>query len=353
MEYLLVNMARNRDATRFDYRAAYVVDIPNPVVPELEALGVPCTRLGTGHSADPRWIADLRALVRDERIDIVHIHSPQTAAAARPALLTMRHRPRILYTEHNSWSSYRFPTRILNAATYVLNDDQIAVSDDVVSSIGTPLRNRTEPIIHGIDRDALRRTAAALPDPRVELGISEDTAVIVAVANLKSQKAYGVMLDAARELIDGRHDVVFLSVGQGPLRAELEARRDALGLADRFRFLGYRSDVAALLATADLFTLSSEFEGLPVAVMEAMSLGVPVVATAVGGIPSAVDDGTTGRLVPAGDSRALAAAYRDVLDDDERRAAMVAASLERSAMFDAAAVTATIEERYDRLMGRK
>jgi hypothetical protein len=118
MERLLVTHARVGDHNRFRYFAGYLVDRPFTVVPELEALGVRCTRFGNGHDPDIRWARQLRRFVRHHRIDVVHIHSPMVAAVARPALSLMRApRPALVYTEHNSWASYSLPTRVANAVT--------------------------------------------------------------------------------------------------------------------------------------------------------------------------------------------------------------------------------------------
>ena len=126
------------------------------------------------------------------------------------------------------------------------------------------------------------------------------------------------MLAAARLLVDAGEPIHCVSIGQGPLAKQLEQERDGLGLAERFWFLGYREDPIRVLVAADVFCLSSRFEGLPIALLEAMAAGLPVVATRVGGMPSVVTDGREGRLVPAGDPAALAAALAELRDPDLR-----------------------------------
>lgn len=348
MEGLLVTHARLGDRDAFSYRAAYVVERPNSVVPRLEALGVPCTPLGGGRFGPLSWAARLRQLVREHGIDVVHTHSPSVAAIARVALRTLRHRPRLVYTEHNSWYSYALPTRILNAATYPLDDDQFSVSAAAVESMPAPFRRRITVLTHGIDLDAVRAAGSERDAVRAELEIADDELMLLTVANLRTEKAYDVLLDAAAMLADSTPPLRFVSVGQGPLADELESRRRALGLGGRFRFLGFRDDVPRLLAGADLFVLSSRSEGLPLGLMEAFAAGVAPVVTAVGGMPDHVLDGRTGRLVEPGSPEALAAAIRSVATDPDLRRRLAEGAAGAATAFDAAAPVAVLEAAYRR-----
>lgn len=345
MERLLVHHARFADRDRFEYQAAYLVDRPDSVVGELEAVGVKCTRLTDGSSADPRWLLRLRDLVRSERIDVVHAHSPQPAAMARPMLRAMRPAPALVYTEHNTWDCYGAPTRVLNAATYPLDRAQFAVSRDAADSVPNALSRRVEVLTHGIDREQLE-TAASSGDVRSSLGIGPDTLVVTTVAHLRTEKAHEVLLEAAAEVLSGHDDVVFLCVGHGPRSDELAALARQLGVADKVQFLGFRDDVPAILAASDVFCLSSHQEGLPLAYMEASTLGVPSVVTAVGGLVDHVQDGVNGFLVPPAQPAALATALSRVLDDTELRSTMSAGAAVSAVAFDARTSVATQEAAY-------
>ena len=148
------------------------------------------------------------------------------------------------------------------------------------------------------------RHGAALDPPQSRgLCIASGELVIATIANFRAQKDYPNLLAAARILIDRGVAARIVAVGQGPLEAEMRALHDELDLGDRVLLLGQRDDAMRVLAACDVFTLASDNEGLPVSIMEALALGLPVVATAVGGIPEAITDGVEGLLVPAEPAR--------------------------------------------------
>jgi glycosyltransferase involved in cell wall biosynthesis len=130
----------------------------------------------------------------------------------------------------------------------------------------------------------------------------------------------------------------------------MRALHARLGLGDRVLLLGQRDDAVRVLAACDIFTMASDNEGLPVALMEALALGLPVAATAVGGIPEAVTDGVEGLLVPPGQPEALADAIATITDDDERRARMAAAACLAGERFDIRVAATRIEQIYRELM---
>lgn len=346
MERLLLSQARFTDPSRFAVQAAYLRPDKHHLVPELAELGVPAHCLDGASPYDLRWALRLRALLQRQRIRIVHVHSPLVAAIARIVARTVRPRVKVVYTEHNMWPSYDAPTRWANRLTYALDDAHVAVSDEVRSSVDRGPRRRLETLIHGIDVEAVRAQSTTRAATRAELGIAADTFVIGIVANFRSEKAYPDLLAAAAIVLDHCPHVQFLSIGQGPLEAQITAERDRLGIGERFRFLGYRPDARRVMAAFDLFTLSSHFEGLPVSLMEARALGLPVVVTAVGGLTAHVHDGIDGLLVPPAQPSLLAAALERVVGDAELRAALAAASAATADAFDARVATTRIEEIY-------
>ena len=138
-----------------------------------------------------------------------------------------------------------------------------------------------------------------LSAPPERLGLDDDARLVVSVGRLTEQKGFDLLLDVAAEL----RETHFYVVGEGPLASSLQAGIEGRGLGARLRLLGRREDVPSLLAGANVLAMPSRFEGLPIAALEAMSLGKPVVGTRVCGLTEAVVDGSTGRLVPEGDAR--------------------------------------------------
>ena len=347
-EHLLLNAARVRDREAFDYEAAYLLPWKDALVERLEAEGVRTHLLDASDPRDPRWIRRLRSLVQERRVDVVHLHSPLVAGLARPMLRTLpsRTRPAVVSTEHNVWSSHDRWTRRLNELTMPLGDRWLAVSEQVRESVPSRFRSRLEVVVHGLvieDAEQFRGDRDAI---RAELGLRADEVVAVTVANLRRQKAYPDLLRAAKRVTDAHPEVVFLAVGQGPLEDELRALHATLGLGDRFRFLGYRPDALRVAAGADIFVLASHYEGYPVAVMEAIALGLPVVATRAGAVADAVVDGDDRYLVDPGDTDRLAAMVMKLVGDSDLRKAMGARALLRAGAYDIRHAVRRTEEIY-------
>lgn len=333
-EQLLLLAAGAIDRDRFTYRLAYVRPDKTHLVPEFEALGLVPERLGERTPGRLGWLTDLRRAMAGA--DVVHAHSPVLASVARLLARTLprSHRPAVVVTEHNEWSSHRLPTRLLNGLTTPLDAHHWAVSDQVRDTMWPSRRQRYEVLIHGIDTEAVPAAPDARARLRAELGVADDEVLSLTVANLRKNKDYPNLLRAARRAVDAEPRLRFAAVGQGPLADEVATLHAELGLGDRFQLLGFRRDVHELMAAADIFTLGSAHEGLPVAVMEAFAAGLPVVATEVGGLPHQVRQGVEGLLVPPGHDAALADALVAVARDDDRRAAMAEAARARASDYD-------------------
>jgi len=351
-ERLLVDMVARGDHAAFDYEVAYVLASEDGLVPALTSAGTPVHCLGARRNADLRWTTALRRLLVDGHYDVVHFHLPYTASVGRLVVrsLPASIRPAIVYTEHSLWNKMAVLVRCLNRATIGLDQSLIVVSQAAYEALPDALQPRARVIVHGVDlsRSAalIARRAELRAEVRDELGIPAGELLVLTVANLRPEKGYDVLLDAAH-LADARGlPLRFVAVGRGPLEQELEARRQALGLEDRFRFLGERDDVLRLLAGADVFVLPSHQEGLPVTLMEATSMGLPIVATAVGGVPQVIEDGVDGLVVPPGRPEAVVDALAELSDDADLRARLGAAARVKSAIFDVASASHEVEAIY-------
>ncbi|HTZ10133.1 MAG TPA: glycosyltransferase [Acidimicrobiales bacterium] len=357
-ERLLVDMLAVRDRERFDYEVAYVTAAQGALAGAVEGLGVPVHPLGAGASADVRWTARLRSLLGAGHYDVVHAHLPYTAAFGRLAALSLgRRRPVLLYTEHSLWSKAAVLTKALNRLTVGLDDGLVVVSEAARQALPPALRDRARVVVHGIDRTRFALPAderhALRAAVRSELGAGDDDVVALTVANLRTEKGYDVLVAAAPVALAAAPSLRFVWVGRGPLQDEVASAAAAPALGGRARFLGPRPDAARLMAAADLFVLPSHQEGLPVALMEAMSAGLPVVATTVGGVPGVVRHEGEGLLVAPGRPDELAAAVARVAGDAELRGRLAAASAARSALFDVRESARAIEAVYDELLAAR
>lgn len=332
-ERLLVSMAGATDPAVATCEVAYVLDRKQHLVAELETAGWRTHLLAGGRGmADPRWIGRLLRLAR--RFDVVHLHSPAVAAIARPMLRAVVPRVRLVSTEHNVWTSHARPTRVLNGLTAALDHRRLAVSEGVRASMWARLRPGCEVLEHGVPLAALRARRGERAQARATLGVTDDDVLVVTVANLRAQKDYPNLFAAAAAAIGREPRLRFVAIGQGPLEAELRTALAALGLGDRFTMLGYHPDPPAIVAGADLFTLGSRHEGLPIALVEAMAMGVAPVATAVGGVAEIVTDGRDGLLVPSRDPHALADALVRLAQDPAERQRLAEGASTRAADHD-------------------
>jgi glycosyltransferase involved in cell wall biosynthesis len=185
---------------------------------------------------------------------------------------------------------------------------------------------------------------------REELGIPSDAPVVGTVANFKTHKRLDRLLFAAERVRDEVPDVRFILVGQGPLEGELRRLANERGLNDIVIFTGFREDAPRVASTFDVFALSSEHEGLSIALVEALALGRPSVVPRVGGLAEVIEDKKQGILVPDGDVSSLANGITRLLRDPTLRAEMGEAGRARARIFDIRRAVARMEEVYQELL---
>lgn len=197
---------------------------------------------------------------------------------------------------------------LLDHLTAGLSDRVVFNSEEIIDFAVAKEGVKREQVVfipNGIDIEP-KSSPDAGPMVRTRLGISAEAPVIGFVARLYPQKGHACLLSAFGEVLHECPETVLLVVGDGPLRSELEAQASALNIDRSVRFLGERSDLADVLDALDLYVQASLWEGMSIALMQAMLCEIPVVATSVDGTVEIIDDGVTGFLVKPGDSEALA-----------------------------------------------
>ena len=353
-ERLLVDCASLIDRDRFDIEVAYVLAAEDALVPELRAASVPVHCLARGDQADLTWVLNLRRLVSRRRYDLVHTHAPLPAAVAR--IVLARPRPKMVHTEHNLWTRYHRATYWANALTYSRNDHVVAVSEAVAASID-PRRTRRggqetpiEVLHHGIKLSAADSDDQARLTARRELQLPPHVPVVGTVGNLTAKKDQACLLNAFHLLRARWPDARLVIIGAGVLEDQLRRQSRSLGDDDRTIFTGSRPDVEALLPAFDVFALTSQFEGLPISLLEAMAAGIPAVVSPVGGITEVVTDGLEGWFAPVGDARAFADRLSQMFSDPDLRQSMGATARKRSEEFDITPAVRRLEQIYDEVL---
>lgn len=298
---LLVENLRFADRDRFDYTYGYFLPWKSAMVASLKDQHAEVTCFDRRNGASIVLAArDVAGRLEQSGADLVHCHLPIAGVVGRLAA-RMRGIP-VVYTEHNRMERYHPLTRRMNLLTWRWQERAIAVSAEVASSIHDHAGDRVpvDVVLNGIDTDRFERSRVDATLVRTDLGIPASAPVVGTVAVFRTQKRLDDWLSAARELLNNHPDAHFVLVGDGPLREELVLRARDLGLQDRVHFPGLLEDVRAYLAAMDVFMISSMFEGLPLALLESMSMECGVVATTVGGIPEVVRHGENGFLVEPG-----------------------------------------------------
>lgn len=344
LENGVVNVVNGLDPTRFRStvcclrrRGAFAARITAPGATVIEA-GVPA-----GNSL--RGLLRLARILRRSQPCLVHTRNAEAflygALAARLAGVEV-----LVHSEHGR--TFDDAPRRLLAQRWLSRFAQriFAVSaqlrEDLARYVGIPAA-RIDVLHNGVDLERFRGGDAAAA--RARLGVAAGALVVGSVGRLARVKDYDLLLRAVAALGDPRVHAVL--VGDGPERAALQARADALGLADRVHFTGHRDDVAALLPGFDLFVLPSLSEGQSNTLLEAMAAGLPVVVSDAGGNPEIVRDGQDGRVFPAGDLPGCVQAIATLLADGALRARLAQAGAGRAReQFGLPAMIARYQQYY-------
>jgi glycosyltransferase involved in cell wall biosynthesis len=351
-EHMGVYLMRSLNRARFEVEAVSLYD---PWGTDLEKMlaeaGVTVSYLGKKRGPDFRMYPRLARVFRRFRPHVVHTH----LNILRYVLPLLVHRISLpsVHTVHNLAEREVDFGKWIHRLAFRLGVVPVAIGDEVAASLARLYGIRNPPLIpYGIPIHAFVRNESAREVWREKEGFALDDTVYVSVARFYPQKNHRLLLHAFADGPARDMRARLLLAGDGPLRGDLQVMANRLGVGNRVSFLGIRTDIPELVAAADVFALSSDWEGNPLSVMEAMAAGRPVVATAVGGVPELVVHGKTGLLVPAGDAVALAEAMRKIGHDEALRKEMGRASAERAAScFDERVMTRSYEELYERLLG--
>jgi glycosyltransferase involved in cell wall biosynthesis len=320
-EMLLPETMRLHDPARFEFHVIYFLPWKNQLVQTLEQTGAKVTCLSASNNILLLSKAGkIRRYIKEHQIDIVHAHLPWAGFVAR--LVYRFTKVPLLYTEHNKQERYHFLTRWLNRITFNWQSLAIAVSGDVAESIQKNIQPTipVKLILNGVNTELFQRNAEDGARIRATLSINVDAIVVGTVAVFRFQKRLKEWLEIFQKVADRDPRLVGIVVGDGPLKAEILQHLKDLKLEGRVFFPGLQTEVRPWFSAMDIFMMSSIFEGLPIAMLEAMSMECAIVTTNAGGIKEVIRHEADGLMVPAENwqqlSEHLVALTRDT---DERK----------------------------------
>jgi glycosyltransferase involved in cell wall biosynthesis len=333
-ENVAVSLATGLDPQRFRTAVVSLYDaFPQGLELVLADAGVPVWHLGKRHGFDPRMYARLKRVMREFNPDIIHTHSYVMRYTLPVA------RGKMVHTVHNmADKEVDGLGRMVHRVAFRRGVVPVAIASEIAGSFHDVYGFAPAAVIpNGVNADAMYRPEARM-SWRAAHGFAADELLVVSVARLDAQKNPLLLADAFARVARGQ----LLLAGQGSLRSHLEGR-------ERVHLLGLRTDVPELLSACDIFALASNWEGHPVAILEAMAAGLPVVATAVGGVPEIVEHGRTGLLVSPGDTGAFAAAINALAGDPGLRREIGQAAREKAMCFSVSNMVESYAALFSRL----
>jgi glycosyltransferase involved in cell wall biosynthesis len=346
------------------HRLRMVFGTLKPMAPWLrdymESQGVPCFSCEAKARAEYALaLLRLVSFLSKARVEILHTHLFDPSVVGLTAGVVARTPLRVLtrhYSDYHTRIDRPWHVRLDRLCTR-LSHGVIAVSQHTSQHLigveGAP-PDKVHTILNGIDFDRVR-----VPDPeasqrlRGEFGADSANLLLIA-ARIHPEKGYDILLNAMPMIQrNGGRPSLLLVAGAGPLEAHYREMARSLGIEKHVRFLGFRQDLPALMKAADVFLLPSVAEAFGLVLAEALYLGVPVIASRVGGIPEIIDDGVDGILVPPGNAESLAAAVTSLLAHPERRQALAGAGRDKVVQrFKFSDMVRAYESLYERLAGQ-
>ena len=299
-ETLLPETLNNHDKTKFTFHYIYFLPWKNQMAAEIEKAGGKVMCLASKNNIE--IILKVRRIakyIKQHKIQLIHCHLPWAGIVGR--LAGKLSKVPVVYTEHNTWDHYHKLTYYFNKLSFSSQEKVIAVSNDVAESIGKHYGKshpQIEIVMNGINTEKFSNSLPATIDIRGQLNIKPDAIVIGIVCVFRAQKRLHVWLEIAANLIKKYSNCYFIIVGDGILKEEIKKKAGQLNLENHLHLAGLQSEIRPYLKAMDIFMMSSEFEGLPIALLEAMSMGCMPACTAAGGIPELITDGQNGLLVP-------------------------------------------------------
>jgi len=348
-ERMILKLALGLDPSRYDLKVVCLRG-RTPFLNEFRDHGVEVIVLGMKKYFELRPLWALYSLFRRERVDLIHTHLYRDAVYGR-VIARLAGVKGVISTLHNSYVWRSRSQLFLDRLTSVFADRITAVSDAVrkfaIEREHMPA-GKMVTVYNGIDTDQFNISPEERETVRREIGLAPGDVAVGSMGELTRQKGYRYLLEAVPEILKANPAVKFLIAGEGEVKYSLLALRDKLGVKSQVSFLGFREDVPRLLAAFDLFVLPSLWEGLPVALIEAMAAAKPIVATDVDGNCEVIGRDEAGIAVEPRNPPALARALLELIGNPELRRRMGLKGRKRAEeLFDVRIMIKNYEELYE------
>ena len=299
----------------------------------------------------------LRKIIEKEQFDLIYCHTPVGAMLARLAGISARKKgTKVIYMAHGfhfyngapllNWMIYYPAEKFLSRFT----DGLITINQEDYRRAQKFHAGKTILIPGvGIDLDKFQKKEPTRQEIRNKLGIPDGKIILMSVGELTKRKNHMVVIDALARLKE--YDILYVICGDGPMKARLRAKAEEPGVRDRVKLLGFRKDIAELHKAADIFVFPSLQEGLPVAVMEAMASGLPIVASKIRGNEDLISNNQGGYLVNPTDSEQVAKAIEKMIQNPKKREKMEERNLEIITKYGQETVLQKMDEFFDEIVG--
>jgi glycosyltransferase involved in cell wall biosynthesis len=296
-ETLLLESIKLIDNSNFEFHIIYFLPWKNQMVSELILTGakVTCLEAKSNHEILLQYKKVIN-YINNNVINIIHCHMPVTGVLGR-IIFKITKIP-VIYTEHNLQERYHYLTRVLNFLTYNFQSNVIAVSEEVKKSIEANInpRCKVDVIENGINTDTFKFDYENRLQIRKKYNIPENAIVIGNVAVFRDQKRLPEWVISFSEISKKFSNVYGLLVGDGPCRNQILKAISNYNLSDKLIMANFQTDVKPFYSAIDIFVMTSLYEGLPIALLEAMSMECAIVSTNAGGINTVIRNGLDGFL---------------------------------------------------------
>lgn len=351
-EMLLPETLKMHDKDRFEFHCIYFLPWKDQMAGAITAAGGKVTCLPAKNNIQIIGKASkVRQYIKEHQIDIIHCHLPWAGFLGRWV-----HRSTgvpVVYTEHNKQERYHKLTYWINRLTFGSQSKVIAVSADVAESIQKhiPAKTPVQVILNGVNTQSFKRDPAQGAALKEQLGIPSGAMVIGTVAVFRFQKRLEEWLEVFATIAQAHPEAYGIIIGDGILKEHIVAKRNALGLEQRVLMPGLQTDTIPYFSMIDIYMMTSVFEGLPIALLEAMSMECAIITTDAGGIKEVIEDGKDGLMVDVDDWKSLVSKAEELFRRPDFRQSLSAHAREKvTKQFSMLRMVRELEVLYQQLV---